>query len=156
MTAWRTPIIRQAENTADDRHRTTGGASQPETATIHDRPAAAETPRPRLFSAVKIKELFGKLAEAVTGKPTPSLAAKRKRRREETGGLFKRLAIKLLTIVARVKFPEPDPWYMPPAELDNTQRLLLRQRTAQDAYGPHQQHYQTFHSHPPSYLSPRL
>lgn len=56
-----------------------------------------EPAKPRSRLALHIKELFGKLAEAVTSKPTPTLAAKRKRR-EETSRAFnlaRRLTIKV-------------------------------------------------------------
>jgi hypothetical protein len=43
--------------------------------------------KPRLFSPAALKDLFSKIAEAVTGKPTPTFAARRKRR-EETGRAF--------------------------------------------------------------------
>jgi len=53
---------------------------EPSTKTGNDPPA----PRPSLGAA--IKELFGKLAEAITGKPTPALVARRKRREEGERG----------------------------------------------------------------------
>jgi hypothetical protein len=68
-----------------------------------DSKGPAPRPKPRLFSAAKIKELFGKVAEAVTGKPTPLLAAKRKRRREETRGGFVALA-RVVTKIRRSIF----------------------------------------------------
>ena len=54
-------------------------------------PQQQPPPKPRLSSVDAIKDLFGKLAQAVTGKPTPSPCLKRKRRREETGRAFNRL-----------------------------------------------------------------
>lgn len=47
---------------------------------------------PRLFSAARIKELFGKVAEAVTGKPTPSYRARRRKRQDETRTGFRMYA----------------------------------------------------------------
>jgi hypothetical protein len=52
------------------------------------------TAKPPLFSAGRLKELFGKVAEALTGKPTPSLTARRKRR-GETEGAFNLAATKV-------------------------------------------------------------
>jgi hypothetical protein len=111
-------------------------------------------PRPRLFSAAKIRELFGKIAAAVTGKPTPSLKARRKKRGEDTRGLFRKLAMKVFNRLVRT-IPEPDPWFMPPGELDDTQRLLMRQRQAQEGFWQ-QQHNQAFHYDPRNHLSPRF
>ena len=45
-----------------------------------------EQPAPRPSFGTAIKELFGKLAEAITGKPTPALVARRKRREEGERG----------------------------------------------------------------------
>jgi hypothetical protein len=52
-------------------------------ATDEHKPAAE---KPRRSFATALKEAFGKLAEAVTGKPTPALVARRKRRDEGERG----------------------------------------------------------------------
>lgn len=46
--------------------------------------------------------MFGKLAEAVTGKPTPALFLRRKRRREESKGAFSRALILTARAVRRL------------------------------------------------------
>jgi hypothetical protein len=53
---------------------------------------------------------------------------------------------------------EPDPWYMPPAPLDETQRRLFRERTGQAAFwhSSQNQHSQAFDYRPSTHLSPRL
>lgn len=70
--------------------------SEPPTGTIDKQEPAAEQPR-RSF-AQHLKDLFGRVAEAVAGKPTPTLAAKRKRRREETGRAFNMLRAAVVEI----------------------------------------------------------
>jgi hypothetical protein len=87
MTAQGTEIVPWAENTPKSMEGT-----------------ALHQAKPRLFSAAKIKALFGQLAEAVTGKPTPALAAKRKRRREETRGGFMALARSVTNKIRRSIF----------------------------------------------------
>lgn len=63
----------------------------------------AETPH--LFSAANIRELFGKVAEAVTGKPAPSYSAARRKRTEETRGGFRMAR----AIICRIHRPPPLP-----------------------------------------------
>jgi|GEM_PF-4187610 len=78
----------------------------------------------------------------------------------DTHGLFQKAALQVLAAVKKVtkpKFREPDPWFMPPAALDNTQRLLMRQRHAQNDYRQHPTpQHQTFHSATAQHLSPRF
>jgi hypothetical protein len=49
-------------------------------------PQQQTAPKPRSSFGQHLKDLFGKLAETVTGKPTPTLAARRKRRDEGERG----------------------------------------------------------------------
>lgn len=49
---------------------------------------STEPPKPRSSLAQHLKDLYGKLAEAVTGKPTPALVIQRRKRRDETGRGF--------------------------------------------------------------------
>jgi hypothetical protein len=69
-----------------------------------------------------IKDLFGKLAELVTGKPTPSFA-KRRKRREETGRSFQRTARRRF-LRKPPRPPDPPPIFLrapdalPPEMLD--------------------------------------
>ena len=67
-------------------------------------PAQAQQQPPakaRLFSAATIKDFFGKVAEAVTGKPTPSLV-KRRKRKEESKGAFSRALVLTARTVRRL------------------------------------------------------
>jgi hypothetical protein len=52
------------------------------------REAGTGSRKARRSFAQHLKELFGKVAEAVTGKPTPALVARRKRREETKGGFM--------------------------------------------------------------------
>jgi hypothetical protein len=132
-----------------------GTGSQPESAAaIREQPVAAETATaPRLFSITKIKQLFRAIAKAVITDKAPK-PKRRRKREEDTRGLFKKLAMKLLSAAAQA-ISEPDPWYMPPGELDGTQRLLMRERLSQAAVRQ-QQHNQAFHYQHPDHLSPRF
>ena len=59
---------------------------------------------------------------------------RRRKRTEDTCGLFKKLAMKILAPVLRSVFDADDfNWLTPPDELDETQRLLQRERYSQDA-----------------------
>jgi len=81
---------------------------EPSPGAKHTANGRKETPspaKPSPFSAAKLKELFGKLAEAVTGKPTPSLAKWRKRR-EDTGRMFRK-AVALTRRAVRSFFRHP-------------------------------------------------
>jgi len=57
--------------------------------------------KPRSSFAQHLKDLFGKLAEAVTGKPTPSLVQRRKRS-EESKGAFSRAFVLTVRAVRRL------------------------------------------------------
>lgn len=67
-------------------------------------PAKQEPPaeQPRRSFAQQLKDAFGKLAEAVTGKPTPALFLKRRKRREESKGAFSRALILTARAVRRL------------------------------------------------------
>jgi hypothetical protein len=65
--------------------------SEASTGSTDKQEPAAEQPR-RSF-AQHLKDLFGKLAEAVTGKPTPSLVQRRKRRDERKGAFSRALVL---------------------------------------------------------------
>jgi hypothetical protein len=64
-----------------------------------------DPPAPRPSFGTSIKELFGKLAQAITGKPTPALVARRKRREEETWTGFKLAFHKIIRRIPRPKTP---------------------------------------------------
>lgn len=73
------------------------------------------------------------MKKALTGKAAaPKPKGRRKRRDEDTRGLFKKLAMKILAPVARSIFHAEFAWFMPPDELDETQRLMKRQAHSQD------------------------
>lgn len=117
----------------------------------------AEPPatKPRLFAAGAIKRLFRKVAKAVITELAPKPRRKRKRD-DDTRGLFKRLAMKILAPVARAIFdPDDFNWSTPPEELDETQRLLMRERHGNNAFWQ-QEHNQDFHYDHSDHLSPRL
>lgn len=117
----------------------------------NEKPTGQPAPRPSFGQA--IKELFRAVAKAVI----TDLAPKPKRRRkrdEDTRGLFKKLAMKILAPITRA-IREPEPWFKPPAALDDTQRWLMRERQRQNAF-QQQQHQQAFHYDRRNHLSPRF
>ena len=63
--------------------------------------AAPAPAKPRSGFAQHLKELFGKLAESVTGKPTPALGQRRKRK-EESKGAFSRGLVLTVWAVRRL------------------------------------------------------
>jgi hypothetical protein len=60
--------------------------TEPPTGTTNKQEQEPAAEQPRRSFAQHLKGLFGKLAEAVTGKPTPTLVARRKRREEGERG----------------------------------------------------------------------
>jgi len=110
-------------------------------------------PRPRLFAAGAIKRLFSKIAKAVITELAPK-PRRRKKRDEDTRGLFQKLALKIFGSVAP-KTTEPDPWYMPPTELDETQRRRFREHLNQAAHSYSYQNQPFDYGHS-THLSPRL
>ena len=138
----------------------TGSGRSSETDRSRDapRPLPPPTQHPAKAGSLfpKIRELFGKLAEFLTGKPTPYAAARRKRRDEDTRRLYKRLAMKVLAPVMRsIATADDFNCFTPPDALDETQRLMLRERRNQDAM---QQpgHSQVFSYDQQNNLSPRF
>jgi hypothetical protein len=127
----------KAENTSDSANEKTTGQI---------------APRPSFGQA--IKRLFRAVAKAIITDHPPPKPKRRRKRDEDTRGLFKKLAMKILGPIARA-ISEPDPWYMPPGELDDAQRLLMRERHRQDAFWQHQ-HNQAFHYDQRNHLSPRF
>jgi hypothetical protein len=126
-------------------------AGEPGGATDKQEPAAE---KPRLFSAVKLKDSFRAVAKAVITELAPK-PTRRRKRGEDTRGLFKKLAMKILGHLARATRREPDPWYMPPIPLDETQRWLMREQQSQNAF-QQQEHQQAFHYDQRNHLSPRF
>ena len=108
MTAWRTPIVRQAENTSDSgKDHSTG--SQPESAApIRDPPAADRSAKPRGFAGA-IKQLFRDVKKAITGEaPAPP---PQRRRTEDTRSGFRPAAVRLVRSIFHPREGEPErPW----------------------------------------------
>jgi len=81
-----------------------------------------------------LKRLFRKAVTALTQREPSPKPKRRRKRTEDTYGLFKKLAMKILAPVLRSVFDADDfNWLTPPDELDETQRLLQRERYSQDA-----------------------
>jgi hypothetical protein len=97
----------------------------------------------RLFSVDTIKNLFGQLAELVTGKPTPSLTARRKRKEETRGGfmaLARAVTNKIkLSILRRLHSP-----YDPEAERAYAEQVLREQMEEWSQEDEHEQD-ESFH-----------
>ena len=132
MTAWRPAPIRQDEMSRDTEEQKQGAGSEPVTiAAIVEPPAAQPSTKPRGLGDA-IKQLFREVKKALTGK-TPATKPKRRRKRgEDTRGLFKKLARKILAPVVQSIFAADFAWFMPPDEPDETQRLMMRQAHSQD------------------------
>lgn len=83
---------------------------------------------------------------------------RRRKREDDTRGLFKKLAMKILAPAPETIFALGDfNCFTPPAALDETQRRLLRERTSQNAlWRTHQHHNQPVHYDHSTHLSPRL
>jgi hypothetical protein len=114
----------------------------------------ARKPRPRVFAAGAIKRLFSKIAKAVITELAPKPRRKRKRD-DDTRGLFKRLAMRLLAPAAETIFALWDfNCFTPPAALDETQRLLLRERYSGAAVSQSHQNQAVHYDHSTD-LSPR-
>jgi hypothetical protein len=119
--------------------------------------SAVESPRPRSLAGA-IKQLFWEAKKAITG-AVPALKPKRRRRKrdEDTRGLFKKLAMKLLAPVVRSIFDPGDfHWFTPPDELDETQRLMRREWQNQGAMQQHSADNQASHHDQSNHLSPHL
>ena len=109
MTAWRTPIVRQAENTSDSgKDHSTG--SQPESAApIRDPPAADRSAKPRLFLPSAIKQLFHEVKKALTFNAKNPV--QRRRRTEDTRSGFRAAAVRLVRSIFHPREGEPErPW----------------------------------------------
>jgi len=153
--AWRPAPIRQEEPQRDEGERDPKTDNPPATAAaIAEQPGGAGA-KPRSFVG-KIKQLFRDAIKAVTGKAPDPKPKRRSKRTDDTRGLFKKLAIKILGPVVRSVFDADDfNWFAPPDELDETQRLLQRERYSQDAMW---QQHDTEASHPDrtNHLFPHL
>jgi hypothetical protein len=122
-------------------------------ATEGQRRPAAE--KPRLFSATKIKTLFRAIAKAVITDKAPK-PKRRRKRDEDTRGLFKKLALKILRPVVRSIFHDSAfSRYVPPPQLDDTQRWKLRHSHHHDTAHNHG-HNQALRSERPNHLSLRF
>jgi hypothetical protein len=105
--------------------------------------AATGNARPSLFSAAKLKGFFGKLAEAVTGKPTPSLAIPRRKRKEETRGGFMALARTVTNKIKQSIFRRLHSPYDPEAERAYAEQVL-RDQMEEWSQGDEQAQDETF------------
>jgi len=76
-----------------------GTTSVPRAENKNTAPAPAKL---RSTLAQHLKDLFGKLAESVTGKPTPALVQSRRKRREESQGAFSRAFVLTVRAVRRL------------------------------------------------------
>jgi hypothetical protein len=131
MMAWRSAPIRQ-EPQRDKGERDAKTDDPPVTAAAVGEPPGSATAKPRSFAGT-IKQLFKDAMKALTGKSAAPKPQRRRKRGEDTRGLFKKLAIKILGPVVRSVFDADDfNWFAPPDELDETQRLLQRERYSQD------------------------
>jgi hypothetical protein len=137
MTDWRTAPIRQEEIDRDNDQKAKT-ESQPAGITTILEPPAEGKAQNRSFAG-KIKDLFRNAMKALTGKSTAPKPKRRRKHGEDTRSLFKRLAMKLLAPVLRTIFELGDfNCFSPPDELDETERLMMRQWHSQDDMG--QQH----------------
>jgi hypothetical protein len=103
----------------------------------------------------KIKALFRAVAKAIITDLAPKPKRRPRKREEDTRGLFKKLAMRIPGHVARASRRQPDPRFVPPAALDDTQRWLMRERQRQNVFRQ-QQHQQAFHYDRRDHLSPRF
>lgn len=153
--AWRPAPIRQEEPQRDKGERDPKTDNPPLTAAaIAEQPGEAKA-HPRSIVGT-IKQLFKDAMKALTGKSATPKPKRRRKRTEDTRGLFKRLAMKILAPVVRSVFDADDfNWFAPPDELDETQRLLQRERYSQNAMW--QQHgNEALRDDRSNHLSPRL
>lgn len=137
MIAWRTPIVRQAETTADNGEKDHGtSSSQPESAApIREPPAVSPAPA-RSFCG-HVKQLFRQIGQVLTLKP-PQIQARRerkKRRQEETGKGFRRLALDVMRRVVPSIFDDPDFW-RPPDHDEHGEYLRLLEISEQEDFNP--------------------
>lgn len=104
--------------------------------------------------AEALKQLFRQVAKAIiTDHPAPK-PKRRRKRIEDTRGLFKKAMKKILLPVVRSLF-DFEFLHHPPDELDETQRLIRRERNSHgDMRQSHEDH--TFHYGQSNHLSPRL
>jgi hypothetical protein len=138
MTARRPAPIRRDEISRDIEEQKQGAGTEPVMiAAIAEPPAAQPSAKPSGFGDA-IKRLFGEVKKTLTGKAVALKPKRRRKRGEDTRGLFKKLAMKILAPVARSIFHADFAWFMPPDELDETQRLMMRQtHTQNDGWMPH-------------------
>jgi hypothetical protein len=155
MTDWRTAPIRQEEIDRDNDQKAKAESQPAGTSAILE-PRAEGKAQHRSFAG-QIKDLFRNVMEALTGKSIAPNPKRRRKRGEDTRGMFKKLAMKILApVVRRIIDPGEFHWFSPPDELDETQRLIMRQWHSEDAWW--QQHgndafrYDQSNNH----LSPRL
>jgi hypothetical protein len=133
MMTWRPPPIRQDEPQREKIERDPETDNPPPTAAAIAEPPAEAKAQPRSIVGT-IKQLFKDAVKALTGKSAAPKPQRRRKRGEDTRGLFKKLAIKILGPVVRSVFDADDfNWFTPPDELDETQRLLQRERYSQEA-----------------------
>ena len=109
-------------------------------------------PRPRLFTAATIKQLFRKVAEAVTLKP-PQVEQRRKSRQEETGKAF-RMDLTIMRRAVRSIFHEPDYWKAPDYD-EHAEHLRLLEMSEQEDF-TQQDDNGAFHSAEGQYISLHL
>jgi len=151
MTARGTEKVPWAEN-ANDGGKDHEPGSQLVSAAVVREPPGSDRPR-SLFGA--IKQLFRAVAKAVTTHPTPK-PKRRRKRDEDTRGLFKKLAMKILAPVMRSIFHHDDfNCFTPPDELDETQRLLMREQHSRYALWQHDHNHASDYDQS-NHLSPRL
>lgn len=149
MTAWRAPIVRQAETSRDNGEKDHGTGSQPVSAAVAIRePPGAARAKPRSFAGA-IMQLFREVKKAITGAAPAPHPRQRRRRTDETWRGFKMAT----GIMRRVVHSIFHPWE-PPAELDDAQRQQLYWN---DQASMHQfQETHSFHCDESNHLSPHL
>lgn len=134
MTDWRPAPIRQVEIDRDNDEKEGKAENEPASIIAVPEPFPEAKTQPRSFAG-KIRDLFRVAMKVLTGK-SPSPKPKRHRKREEdTRGLFKRLAMKIVAPMMRPIINLDDfAWFTPPDEPDETQRWLMRQADEQPAW----------------------
>jgi hypothetical protein len=154
MTRWRTAPIRQDETSRDNDEKEPRAESQP--ASFDPEPLPEANAEPRSFGG-KIKALFRDAMKALTSKSPAPKPKRRRKRGEDTRGLFKKLARKIMAPVVRLVFDVDDfHWSTPPDELDETQRLIQRKRYSHTDVWAQHDHYQDFRHDHSNDLSPHL
>jgi hypothetical protein len=155
MMAWRPDPIRQEEIPRDNREKDNRADDPPFIAPTIAEPAREAKAQPPGIVG-KIKQLFKDAMKALTGKSAAPKPKRRRKRGEDTRGLFKKLAMKILGPVVRSVFDADDfNWFTPPDELDETQRLLQRELYSQDAIWQHHDN-EASHRDQTNHLFPHL